>query len=255
MKTLPPPVPLKLFLTVEHPCGYLTGRQARNLIVDPEVVDQALYNRLSKLGFRRSGGFIYRPECSGCRACRSLRISVPQFTPDRSQRRTWQRNEDLTVTRRRPAYSDEHFRLFASYLARRHRGGGMDETSPEQFMGFVRSIWSDSWFYEFRHARRLVAVAVVDQLDDGLSAVYSYFDPREKRRGLGTYAILWQIQEAERLGLTWAYLGFWVHGAPRMEYKTRFRPSQVFRQNRWHWLAPSTDTEQEHPAAGIVRSA
>lgn len=255
MTTMPPPVPLKLFLTVEHPCGYLPGRQARNLIVDPEVVDQSLYNRLSKLGFRRSGGFIYRPECSACQACRSLRISVPRFLPDRSQRRTWQRNVDLQVSRRRPAYSDEHFRLFSDYLALRHPGGGMDETSPEQFMGFVRSIWSDSWFYEFRLGSRLLAVAVVDVLDDGLSAVYTYFDPREGKRGLGTHAVLWQIREAAAMGLAWVYLGFWVDGAARMEYKTRFRPNQVFGQNRWHWLALPVDGDPGPVRARAARSA
>ncbi len=225
---------LRLFLTIDHPCGYLPGRSARNLIADPEEVDQSLYNRLSKLGFRRSGGYVYRPECDHCRACRSLRVNAEAFTPNRSQRRNLRINADLRIRLVAPRFDAAHYQLFSRYLASRHAGGGMDRTSPEQYMGFVDSIWSHTRFAEFRDAdNRLLALAVMDRLDDGLSAVYTCFDPDHPVRGLGTYVILWQIEHAREEGVPWVYLGYWVHGSAKMDYKVRFRPAQAFNGERW----------------------
>lgn len=224
---------LRLYITVEHTCSYLPERTARNLVADPEVVDQDLYNQLARLGFRRSGGHIYRPHCTGCTACLSLRIPAQRFQPNRSQQRTWRKNQDLTVTERYCTLDPEHYRLFRQYLHSRHRGGGMDETSPANYLSFITSSWSDTRLYEFRSATQLIAVAVVDYLDDGLSAVYTFFEPEARQRGLGTYVILWQIAHAAQLGLDWVYLGYWIEQSEKMSYKAKFHPHEVYRAGRW----------------------
>jgi len=229
---------LRLFLTVDHPCGYLPERQARNLVADPEAVNQTIYNKLAHLGFRRSGDHVYRPHCPHCDACQSLRVPVQQFRPNRNQRRIWQRNEDLRVEIRNSEFSWEHFHLFEHYLKSRHPQGGMDNATPESYLDFVTSQWSDTLLVEFRSDDdRLLALAVVDRLADGLSAVYTFFDPHETRRSLGTHAILWQIAEAERLGLDWVYLGYWIGECEKMRYKASFRPYELFRNG--HWYTPS----------------
>ncbi len=224
---------LRLFLTGPHPCSYLPGRLARNLVADPEAVDDALYSALARQGFRRSGEHVYRPRCPACRACQSLRIPVARFAPDRAQRRTWARNADLTVSRLEPLLREDHFALFQRYLAARHLDGGMDDATPESYLGFIRSSWGRTFLAEFRLERRLVAVAVVDVLGDGLSAVYTYYEPGLEARGLGTHAILWQIEEARARGLAHVYLGYWIAEAAKMRYKTRFRPCEVFRDGEW----------------------
>ena len=224
---------LRLFLTVDHPCGYLPERMARNLVADPEVVDQATYNKLAHLGFRRSGEHIYRPHCPGCDACQSLRVPVREFQPNRNQRRNWQRNSDLRVEIRDPGFRREHFELFQHYLKSRHPDGGMDNATPDSYLDFITAQWSDTLLMEFRDGARLLAVAVVDRLADGLSAVYTFFDPGAYRRSLGTYAIIQQITEARRLGLTWVYLGYWIAECDKMRYKATFRPYEVFRNGRW----------------------
>lgn len=226
---------LRMFLTTDYPCSYLPGRQARNLVADPTVTDNRLYTRLAELGFRRSGDHVYRPHCRGCTACRSLRIPVDRFQPNRSQRRIWNRNQDLQVQVIDAEFKEEHFQLFARYLGARHIGGGMDPANSESYWSFITSRWSPTGLGEFRDHRKLMAVAVMDRLDNGLSAVYTFFDPLETTRGLGTFAILWQIAEARRLELKWVYLGYWIEQCAKMAYKTRFKPHEIFVAERWGW--------------------
>ena len=225
--------PLRLLLSTEHDCSYLPGQSARHLVADPLLVDNQVYSHLATLGFRRSGDHIYRPHCSGCKACLSLRVRAQAFRLDRSQRRTWKRNQDLQVYRLRPVFEFEHYHLFSRYLHARHPGGGMEDSSPESYLSFITASWSDTVLYEFRRNAGLLAVAIVDRLDNGLSAVYTFFDPAESARSLGTYTILWQLAEARRLGLEWVYLGYWVQECPKMAYKVKFRPHQVFVGGRW----------------------
>ncbi len=224
-----------MFLTTYYPCSYLPGRQARNLVADPTVTDNRLYTRLSELGFRRSVDHVYRPHCRCCTACRSLRIPVDRFQPNRSQRRIWNRNQDLQVQVIDAEFKEEHFQLFARYLGARHIGGGMDPANSESYWSFITSRWSPTGLGEFRDHRKLMAVAVMDRLDNGLSAVYTFFDPLEATRGLGTFAILWQIAEARRLELKWVYLGYWIEQCAKMAYKTRFKPHEIFVAERWGW--------------------
>lgn len=226
---------LRMFLTTDYACSYLPGRLARNLVADPAVTDGRLYTRLAELGFRRSGDHVYRPHCQDCAACRSLRIPADGFQPNRSQRRIWNRNQDLHTRVLDAEFKDEHFDLFARYISTRHAGGGMDPASEESYWAFVTSRWCSTWLSEFRHGRELLAVAVVDRLENGLSAVYTYFDPLEAGRGLGTFAILWQIAEARRLGLRWVYLGYWIKESDRMAYKAHFKAHETYIAERWIW--------------------
>jgi len=243
---------LRLFVTAEHPCSYLPGRRAQNVVADPEVMEHSLYSQLVNLGFRRSGDHIYRPNCAGCAECRSLRIPVAAFRPNRSQQRTWQKNQDLTVRRSAPAFDKDHYHLFKRYLQARHPTGGMDETALESYLSLLGPDWSGAGLYELRLSDRLLAVAVVDRLQQGLSAVYSFFEPEAAARSLGVCAILLQIAEARRLGLPWVYLGYWVRDCRKMAYKTNFRPHEVFLGLGQDWF-PVKVSKLSTMATGIVR--
>lgn len=230
---------LRLFLTTEMTCNYRFGQRSRNLVADPDATNHAVYAQLAELGFRRSGGYIYRPHCRTCVACRSLRIPVVRFTPDRSQRRTLARNQDLKVRIVKAAFYEEHFALFSRYVVARHPGGGMDAGGPTDYWSFIESRWCPTWMAEFRQGQRLLAVAIVDVLREGLSAVYTFFDPVERARSLGVYAILWQIAEAQRQGLRWLYLGYWVADCRKMAYKIQFNPHELFVPEQRRWIAGS----------------
>ena len=226
---------LAFYATPEHRCSYLAQRTARTLFADPSVrLDNRVYSRLTLYGFRRSGRHIYRPSCDACEACVPVRVPVQAFQPDRNQRRTWARNQDLAVTACEPGFRQEHFDLYRSYVAARHPGGGMDNADPMQYLDFLTSGWSDTRFYEFRARGALVAVAVTDRLDHGLSAVYTFFDPELRQRSLGTFAVLWQIEECKRQALECLYLGYWIQESPKMAYKARFWPLERFREGTWH---------------------
>lgn len=231
---------LRMFLTTDYPCSYLPQQTARNLVADPRATNRRLYTQLAELGFRRSGEHVYRPHCRGCIACQSLRLPVDRFQPNRSQRRIWTRNQDLQVRLLEPEFRDEHFELFARYIEARHAGGGMDPASPENYWSFITSHWCTTLLCEFRLGPELLMVAVVDRLENGLSAVYTFFDPDHASRGLGTFAILWQIAEAQHLQLRWVYLGYWVEDCAKMAYKARFKPSELFVPERWQWTEGGT---------------
>ena len=225
---------LMSYLTPPHPCSYLPERYATNQFISPDLaVDAPLYNRLIEHGFRRSGDYVYRPRCFGCEACIPARIPVNAFTPDRSQRRNWRVNQHLEVIPCPAAFNEEHFKLYRRYLTWRHDGGGMDNPSPRDYMGFLTSRRINTCFYELRDRGKLVGVAVVDSLMDSFSAVYTFYDPEYRRRGIGVYAILWQIAEAKRLNLSWLYLGYWINECSKMRYKGRFHPLEIYRRGRW----------------------
>ncbi|HQU16413.1 MAG: arginyltransferase [Chromatiales bacterium 21-64-14] len=230
---------LSFYASAEHPCSYLPGRQSLSLFADPTAtVTNTLYSQLAPYGFRRSGPYLYRPACPRCDACVPVRIPVAEFHARRNHRRCVAHNQDLRVRAVEPGHYDEHFRLYRRYMAHRHSGGGMDDPDPRRYTGFLTSAWSDTRFYEFRHANELLAVAVVDHLDDALSAVYTYYDPDCPARGLGTYAILWQIQEARHRGYRWLYLGYWIRECAKMRYKDQFRPFEVYRGGSWQRPIP-----------------
>ncbi|HET7360142.1 MAG TPA: arginyltransferase [Rhodanobacteraceae bacterium] len=228
---------IRLFQTLPHPCGYFAGRTAQNLVIDPAApqLDQ-LYPQTLPHGFRRAGGHLYHPRCPGCRACVPCRVPVAGFVPDRSQRRCLQRNADLAISEVAAGFTTERHALYTRYLNARHPGGGMDDAEPEDFERFLSAPWSPTRFVEMRLRGQLLAVAVTDVCANALSAVYTFFDPDARTRGLGTFAVLTQIELARRRALAHVYLGFWIAGHPKMDYKRRFRPLEVRSDNGWHVL-------------------
>lgn len=238
-KPHPPQRTLKLYAGAPHVCGYLPAEVASTQFVDPALaMSPAIYSELVDLGFRRSGELVYRPRCRQCDACVPVRIPVDAFVPSRRQRRIWQRNQDLRVRLLPARYDAMHFTLYRRYIAARHPGGGMDVNDPAQYASFFISPWSDTWCAEIRDQENLLAVAVIDQLQQGWSAVYTYFDPNQAHRSMGNFAVLWQIQECRRLGLPWLYLGYWVEQCRKMAYKNQFRPMEILRQGRWQPYLP-----------------
>ncbi|MDE0951286.1 MAG: arginyltransferase [Halioglobus sp.] len=229
---------LKVYTTYPHSCSYLEDQEATTLFVDPsQPVDQKLYSKLSVLGFRRSGNHIYRPHCSQCNACIPARILVDEFELRRGQRRIWQRNQDLHVACTDSISDDEAYDLYHRYICLRHADGDMYPPDREQYEAFLNSVWGcTSYFRFYNNQAKLVAVAVVDRLEDGLSAIYTFFDPEEDRRSLGTYAILWQAEQARQMGLNYLYLGYWIRDCQKMAYKSDYRPLQVYRNSRWATL-------------------
>lgn len=227
----------RLLLGTEHPCSYLQGRQARSVFIDPQMpLDPARYGALLELGFRRSGGYVYRPACVACQECRPVRIPVAAFEPNRTQRRTLKRNDDLQLSTELKLDA-EHYGLYRRYLHQRHPGGGMDPEDREAFRAFLASAWGGSEILTARDsANRLLAGGVMDHVPQGLSAVYTYFEPDAGERSLGTWMILAQIEHARRLGLPYLYLGYWIHGSTKMNYKRAFRPLEVLGESGWEPL-------------------
>ena len=228
------PKRVRFFATPGHPCSYLPGREATTVFADPAYPKSpALYTVLSRLGFRRSGVHIYRPECANCSACIPVRVPVARFRPRRIHRRVRSANRDLAFRVRPARFEPRHFALYRRYLSARHRGGGMDDPSPGQYRSFLTSAWCDTVFFEYSLGTAVVAVSVIDRLADAFSCVYTFFDPAHGRRSLGTYAILHAIDAARRTGLEWLYLGYYIADSPKMRYKADFRPQEQFVGGRW----------------------
>jgi arginine-tRNA-protein transferase len=230
---------LRVFHSGDHPCGYWPSRTARDLVLDPRDPRLSqLYPQALAWGFRRSGDIVYRPHCQGCRACVAVRVPIAEFRPDRSQRRCLARNADVDVRVLAAERTDEQLALYKRYLGARHRGGGMDEHGGAEFDQFLIGSWNEGRFIEFREqaTHRLLAVAITDVMDLALSAVYTFYDPEERTRGLGTLAILKQIEWARREGREYLYLGYWIAGHMKMDYKRRFRPLEGFDGHHWRRL-------------------
>lgn len=232
---------LRFFLTVPHACSYLEGREATTLFLDPqESPGQGVYDALSLLGFRRSGRHLYRPHCEGCNACVSVRIPIADFQPSRSQRRIIKRNQDLTIHQRQASFFTEHYELYARYIRTRHADGDMFPPSHEQYRTFLTLDHPYARLLEFRLDGRLLAVAAVDFLGHGLSAIYTFFDPSPEfdRRSLGTYAVLKLVSLAARQGLPHVYLGYWIRECRKMNYKRDFQPLEYLDGRHWRRLVP-----------------
>jgi arginine-tRNA-protein transferase len=224
----------QFFITPSHPCSYLPGREAATLFVDPrETITKELYQTLTEQGFRRSGGHLYRPHCRACQACVPTRIPVASFAPKRRQRRTRDRNADLTLKVEPARFDKVIYRLYANYIAGRHRDGDMYPPSPEQFRSFLLSQWSETLFLSAYQGEELVSVAVTDRQPDGLSAIYTFYDPAQPQRSLGVFSILAQIALCRELGLSHLYLGYWIRDAEKMRYKIDYRPIELFIGGRW----------------------
>ncbi len=226
---------LRFLLTSPHPCSYFDDREAATVFVDPDIiVSSEDYSALSLYGFRRSGDYYYRPECSNCSACIPTRIAVDQFVLTRSQKRIKKRNEDLVVLLEKDIENDECYALYEAYINARHKDGDMYPPSYKQYTQFLGKQTDDSRYAFFRDGQdTLIAVAVIDFLAEGLSAVYTFYDPTESQRSLGTFAILWQIECALAQQRPYLYLGYWIDQHPKMHYKVGFSAIEVLTSNGW----------------------
>jgi arginyl-tRNA--protein-N-Asp/Glu arginylyltransferase len=212
------------FATAPVPCPYIAGRAERKLIVELAGDGApAFYDDLSRAGFRRSHRFAYRPACRGCAACVPVRIAVDRFVPTRSSRRVAGLNRDLTGFLTAPRADVEHFRLFWIYQRARHGDSEMAAMSFADYRAMVEDTPVRTAIAEFRDGNgRLLAASLIDLLGDGISAVYSFYDPAQGRRSLGTWSILWLVEECRRRALPYVYLGYWIADSPKMAYKARF---------------------------------
>jgi arginine-tRNA-protein transferase len=228
---------LQFYLTAPYPCSYLPDHVARSQVAAPSsLIDTGVYSELVRLGFRRSGQHVYRPRCDTCRACVASRLPVAEFEPNRTQRRCLSRNADLRLRLLPLAFDESHYRLYRRYQAARHAGGGMDQDDREQFRGFLLQSRVDSVLAEFSLEGEVVMVALIDKLIDGLSAVYTFFDPALDKRSLGTFGVLTQINLAREIGLPYVYLGYWIEACGKMAYKRSYQPLEGLLDGRWQRL-------------------
>lgn len=251
----PPPHTLQLYTSTTYPCSYLEGQTARSQVATPShCIQDAAYSQLIQLGFRRSGLFTYRPHCDGCQACIPLRVNVAQFQANRSQRRAQNRHANLQVRILDLGFHEAHYQLYLRYQRARHTGGGMDQDSTDQYCQFLLQSHVTSKLVEFflpsdphqgNGTEQLKMVSLIDIVDHGLSAVYTFYEP-ESRTAYGTYNVLWQIAQAQQLGLPWLYLGYWIPNSPKMAYKQHFQPHQILHDGHWHSPATFPASGQSH---------
>lgn len=225
---------LQFYLTSPYPCSYLPERIARSQVATPaHLVDTAAYGELIRAGFRRSGSFTYRPLCGDCNACVPVRVVTDEFIPNRTQRRAMKRNAMLSVSIRAPYFDSEHFDLYQRYQAARHAGGGMDRDDRDQYAHFLVASHVDTYLLVFREGDQLQMISIVDSVADGLSAVYTFFNPDLPARSFGVFNVLWQIDLARQLQLPYLYLGYWVDGSRKMVYKQQYKPLQGLIDGNW----------------------
>ncbi|HEY8384662.1 MAG TPA: arginyltransferase [Porticoccaceae bacterium] len=225
---------IRLFFTQPHGCSYLPDRYATTAFVDPAShISPELYSQLNRLGFRRSGRYYYQPRCHACTACIPARIPTEDFAPNRQQRRCVRANGDIQIELRSEVDSTEHYPLYHQYITERHEDGDMFPPTREQYLDFLGNGISTTRFLEFRSGDKLIGCSVMDLLDDGFSAIYTYFDPAESRRSLGTLAVLTLVEKARAGGLPYVYLGFWIQNCAKMAYKNRFQPLELLISGRW----------------------
>jgi leucyl-tRNA---protein transferase len=224
----------QFFITAPAPCPYLEGKTERKVfthVIGPGA--RQLNDMLSQGGFRRSQNIAYRPSCEDCTACVSVRVPVARFKPNRSMRKTFKRNQDISCRLAEGQATSEHYSLFRHYIDSRHWDGGMSDMSVLDFQAMVDESHVETRLAEFRIQDELIGAALVDMLDDGISMIYSFYDTHLADRSLGTYMILAMIDMAQVMHLPYVYLGYWVDGSEKMDYKSKFLPQERLSKDGW----------------------
>jgi len=225
---------LKFYMTPSHPCSYFDDREAQTIFVDPKrQVNSQEFLLLTENGFRRSGNYIYRPNCKNCIACESLRIPVRRFNITKKYRRIVNKNKDLSSTIKDNSFNKKHYQLYERYINERHKDGDMYPASEEQYRSFLLAPFNSVRFIEYTLDDQLVAVSVIDELPMAISAIYTFFEPKLSARSLGVYVILKQIELCLKKGLPYLYLGYYIQNSPKMHYKNQFKPHQIFQNHQW----------------------
>jgi len=231
---------LQFYATSPYPCSYLADRQARSQVATPaHLIDAEIYSSLVRAGFRRSGIFTYRPHCDHCRACIPVRLPVADLQLTRSQRRALKKHANLRPREMPLALFSDHYALYCRYQQARHPGGGMDDDSREQYTQFLLQSRVDTRLIEFLDDDGVRMVSLIDVLDDGLSSVYTFFDPDVAQSSFGTYNVLWQAAQCVDLGLPYLYLGYWIAESRKMAYKSAFTPIEGLIDGQWQILNPN----------------
>jgi arginyl-tRNA--protein-N-Asp/Glu arginylyltransferase len=229
--------PIRLFETVVDDCPYLDNQKSASILVDPDhQIDENLFSTLSHSGFRRSGEVLYSPKCPTCSACVSVRIPSALFRLSRSQKRVWRRNIDLRASIEDVRFDKEHFDMYFLYQKHRHPDSSMCDEDTAKYISFIEASYSRSKFLCFRLDGELIGISVLDQFDGGLSAVYTFFDPKHSNRSIGTYAVLYALKLAKTQDIPFVYLGYWIDGSQKMDYKRKFKPLQGYIDRQWQEL-------------------
>jgi len=239
---------LQFYATSPYGCSYLPDRLARSQVATPtHLINTEIYGELVRAGFRRSGVFTYRPWCDTCKACIPVRVPVQQFQPSRTQNRTWRQHGNLEARELPLDFHERHYALYQRYQAARHAGGGMDQDSHEQYAHFLLQSRVDTRLVEFCEGDTVRMVSIIDVLTDGLSSVYTFYDPDIPGASYGTYNILWQIRQCQELELPHLYLGYFIAESRKMAYKIRFKPLEGRVDGTWQTLDPAAFPDSPPP--------